>query len=92
MTSWASLLESGLKLIFHWKAQSLIFFKLLFSPFAEVVMPCVTENRDVWGLLIRIQNKFKAHLKQTVLVSMDSNKSKTSPNVANKFMTWLYCS
>ena len=47
MTSWACLLGSGLKLIFRWKAQSLIFFKSLFSSFAEVVMSCVTENRDV---------------------------------------------
>ena len=47
MTSWACLLRSGLKLIFHWKTQSLIFFKLLFSSFAEVVMSCVKEKRDV---------------------------------------------
>ena len=42
MTSRACLLGSGLKLIFHWKAQPLIFFK----SFTEVVMSCVTENRD----------------------------------------------
>ena len=47
MTSWACLLGSGLKLIFHWKSQSLIFFKSLLSSFVEVVMSCVTENRDV---------------------------------------------
>ena len=46
MTSWACLLGSRLKLIFYWKAQSLSFFKSLFSSFAEVVMSCVTENRD----------------------------------------------
>ena len=45
MTSWACF--DCLKLIFHWKAQSLIFFKSLFSSFAEVVMSCVTKNRDV---------------------------------------------
>ena len=47
MTSWACLLGSGLKLIFHWKSQSLIFFESLLSSFVEVVMSCVTENRDV---------------------------------------------
>ena len=47
ITSWACLLRSGLKLIFPWKSQSLIFFKSLLSSFAEVVMSCVTENRDV---------------------------------------------
>ena len=47
MTSWACLLRSRLKLIFHWKTQSLIFFKLLFSSFAEVVMSCVKEKKDV---------------------------------------------
>ena len=47
MTSWACLLGSGLKLIFHWKAQSLIFFKSLFSSFTEVVVSCFTEHRDV---------------------------------------------
>ena len=47
MISWDYLLGSGLKLIFHWKTESLIFVKSLFSSFAEVVMSCVTENRDV---------------------------------------------
>ena len=46
MTSWACLLGPGLKMISHWKAQSLIFFKLLFSSFAEEVTSCVTENGD----------------------------------------------
>ena len=46
MTSWACLLGSGLKLIFHWKVQSLIFFKLLFSSFAEVFMSFLTKKRD----------------------------------------------
>ena len=41
------MLGSGLKLIFYSKTQSLIFFRSLFSSFAEVVMSCVTENKDV---------------------------------------------
>ena len=47
MTSWACLLGSGLKLVSHWKAQSLILFKSFFSSFTEVVISCVTKNRDV---------------------------------------------
>ena len=47
MTSWACLLESGLKFIFHWKAQLLILAKSLFSSFADVFMSSVTESKDV---------------------------------------------
>ena len=47
MTSWACLLFAWVMVetLFHWKAP--IFFKPLFSSLAEVVMSCVTENRDV---------------------------------------------
>ena len=47
MTSWACLLRSGLKVIFHWKAQSLIFFRLLFNSIADAFISCTTENREV---------------------------------------------
>ena len=47
LISKACLVGSELKFIFHWKAQSLIFFQWLFSSFAEAVIPYVTENRDV---------------------------------------------
>ena len=45
--SWACLLGSGLKLIFHWNAQLLTFFKSLFISFAAVLMLCATLKRDV---------------------------------------------
>ena len=47
MISWACLLRSGLKVIFHWKAQSLIFFRSLFNSIADVFISCTTENREV---------------------------------------------
>ena len=46
MTTWACLLGSGLKLIFHWKAQLLTFFKSSFNPLAEVFISWTTENND----------------------------------------------
>ena len=46
-TSWACLLESGLKLIFLWKAQSLTFFKSSFNSFVEVFTSWTTENNDL---------------------------------------------
>ena len=47
MTSWASLLGSGLKFIFHWKAQSLIILKLFYKfIFVEVILWKI-EKRDV---------------------------------------------
>ena len=45
--SWACLQQSGLKVIFHWKAQSLIFLRSLFDSIADVFISCTTENRDV---------------------------------------------
>ena len=47
MTSWACLIVSGLKFIFHWVAQLLILSKTLLRLFAEVWMSCITENKDV---------------------------------------------
>ena len=53
MTSEACLVVSGLKFIFHWVAQLLIFsksllrFKSLKRLFADVWMSCITENKDV---------------------------------------------
>ena len=46
ITSWACWHEPGMKLIFHWKVQSLLFFKSLFTSFAAVVMSFLKENRD----------------------------------------------
>ena len=40
-------LGSGLKYIFHWKAQLSILDKSLFSSFVDMFMSCVTENKDV---------------------------------------------
>ena len=45
--SWACLLVSGLKLLYHWKAHLLIWYKWLLNSFAEVSTSWITENKDV---------------------------------------------
>ena len=58
----------GLKLIFHWKAQSQIFFKSLFNSFAEVVILCVTENGDVsWANNIALEDRSPYRSKITMV-------------------------
>ena len=47
MTSWAYLLGSGLKFIFHWKAQSLILPKSLFKLVLIELIFWTTEKREV---------------------------------------------
>ena len=47
ITSCACLLGSGLKLIFHWKAQSLINFKSLLISLAQVLTSWAMENKEV---------------------------------------------
>ena len=46
MTSWACLLGSGLKLIFHWNAQLLILLKSLIKWAAEVLISRTSEKRE----------------------------------------------
>ena len=58
----------GLKLIFHWKVQSQIFFKSLFNSFAEVVISCVTENGDVsWANNIALEDRSPYRSKITMV-------------------------
>ena len=45
-TSWACL-ESGLKLIFHWKANFLILGKSLFKSFFALLILCTVTNNEV---------------------------------------------
>ena len=47
MTSWACLVVSGLKFIFHRECQWLILSESLLRLFVEVWMSCITENKDV---------------------------------------------
>ena len=47
ITSWSCLLGSGLKLIYHWKAHLLIFFRPSFDSLAEAFTSWTTENNDV---------------------------------------------
>ena len=47
MTSWAYLIEFGLKLIFHWEAQLYIISKSLWISFVELWLSWTTENKDV---------------------------------------------
>ena len=44
--SWACLLGSGLKLIFHWRDHLLIQYRSLFNSFSEVSTSWFTENKD----------------------------------------------
>ena len=48
ISSWGCLRGSGLKLIFHWYAQGLIFHKSLLISFTEVFLPYTTEKREVF--------------------------------------------
>ena len=47
MTSWACLVVSGLKFIFHRECQWLILSESLLRLFVEVWMSCITENKGV---------------------------------------------
>ena len=47
MVSWDCLLASRLKIVFHWKAHSLIFFKSSLSSPADTLISWITENNDV---------------------------------------------
>ena len=46
ITSFACLLGSGLKLIFHWKTHLLIFFRSSFNSVTEAFTSETTENKD----------------------------------------------
>ena len=46
-TSWACLQATRLKIIFHWKAQSVICFKSSFSSPADTLISRIIENKDV---------------------------------------------
>ena len=48
ISSWGCLRGSGLKLIFHWYAQGLIFHKSLLISFTEVFLPYTTEKREAF--------------------------------------------
>ena len=54
--SWACLLRSGLRVIFHWKAQSLIFFRSLFNSIADVFRKEVSRSNITFK--VRLKNKF----------------------------------
>ena len=47
VSSWACLVVSGLKFIFHWVTHLLILSKSLLRLFAEALMSYITENKDV---------------------------------------------
>ena len=47
MTSWACFVGSGLKLIFHWKSELFISFRLVFRLLAVLSGPLTVENRYV---------------------------------------------
>ena len=46
-TSWACLVASGLKVIFHWNAQLLILFKSSLSYFPEALILCVPQRKEM---------------------------------------------
>ena len=47
ITSWACIVGSGLKLVFHWKAHLFISFRSLFRLLAVLLGTLIVENRDV---------------------------------------------
>ena len=47
MTSWACLVGSEIKFIFHWKTELFIIFKSLLRSFADAWVSCTTENEEV---------------------------------------------
>ena len=47
MTSWACLVEPGIKFIFHWKAQLYIISRCFSRLFAEVWLSWITKNKDI---------------------------------------------
>ena len=62
ITSWACFLGSELNLIFHWKAQSLLFIKSLVRSFAVEFIFWTRENREVssainFGFEVKPSNK-----------------------------------
>ena len=63
ITSWACLLGSGLKLIFHWKAHLLIFFRSSFNSLAE--------NNDVSSAT----KFYKSSAKSLILIQNNSGPS-----------------
>ena len=79
ITSWACLLASGLKTIFHWKAQSLIFFKSSLSYGADTIISWIAENKDVSSAnTLTLEDK----LSDKLLISMRKNNGpKISPLV-----------
>ena len=71
ITSWACLLGSGLKLIFHWKAQLFILFKSSFKFFTDKYLSNITEKRDVsstnsLGFKTRFSNKSLIYTKKRI--------------------------
>ena len=64
-TSWACLLGSAFRLIFHWNAQLLILFKSSLSFFAEALTSLTKEKRDVSSanrLTIKVKTSGKSFI------------------------------
>ena len=69
ITSWVCLLGSGLKFIFHWKAQLSILFKSWFNLFADECLSSVTEKIDVssansLGFEVKFSDKSFKYIKE----------------------------
>ena len=69
-TSWACLLGSELKLIFHWKAQLLILFKSSLKFFADKSLSNMTEKRDMssansLGFVTKFSDKSFIYIKKS---------------------------
>ena len=70
-TPWVWLLELGLKLIFHWKAQLFVLFKSSFKFFTDKYLSNITEKRDVsstntLGFKTRLSNKSLIYIKKRI--------------------------
>ena len=76
ITSSACLLGSGLILIFHWNAHLFIFFRSSSKFFADKVISCITENREVsWanslGFEIKLSESSLINIKKTRGLGID---------------------
>lgn len=89
----ASFLGSGFKFIFHWKGQLLIFSKYPLGSPAKVIIPWITENRDVSSAnslqsLLRPSDKFLIYNKNRKGPGIDPWETPAQLSVRDEH--WLF--
>ena len=77
ITSWASLIESGVKIIFHWCTRLLILAKSLYSSPAELSTRCTTKSNKVSAANnLTLDNKSSA---RSFICTKNTNSSSIEP-------------